>query len=283
MIRALWIKSFRDGRWLLLGSALMLFAFQWIRVWITSQVETAGVRKLLSFAPDFVKEFIVVPLEVLAAPAGRIAVGYDDPLVVVIVSIWAIARGSDLISGEIGRGTMEMLLAQPIRRIHLFLTQTSVTVLGLILIVASAWLGTYVGLQLITLEEAVPAKIYLAPASNLLMLGFFLAGLSSCLSAMDRYRSRTIGLVVGFFVLQMVVKLVSVAVVWLRWLRYCSFVTAFEPQKLAYYFWPEMLAQYGDQSWQLLLQYNGLLFALGLVGYVAAAIIFCQRDLPAPL
>ena len=45
---------------------------------------------------------------------------YVHPLVLFSAVIWAIMRGSDCVSGEIGRGTMEMLLAQPVRRTSLY-------------------------------------------------------------------------------------------------------------------------------------------------------------------
>ncbi len=283
MIRTLWSKSLREGFWLLLGSAVLLFGFQWIRVWIISQVHTAGMRKLLRYAPDFLKEFIPVPMEVFATPAGRIAVGYDDPLVLVTVCIWAIARGSDMVSGEVGRGTMEMLLAQPVRRVQVVLAHAGTTILGLVLLAGSTWLGTYAGLRSFTLEEPVAAHIFLPSALNLLMLGFFLAGLASLLSSFDRHRGRTIGLVVGFFAVQMVIKLVAIASWSYGWLRYFSFLTAFEPQQMAYAFWPEVLARTGERSWELLFYYNGLLLGAGIAFYLLAGLVFCHRDLPAPL
>src|SRR5690606_33401342 len=135
--------------------------------------------------------------DVLAAPAGRVAIAYDDPLVMVVVSIWAIARGSDVVSGEINRGTMEMLLAQPIRRSALLFSHAAVTVIGAALLAYVSWLGTWVGLTFISLEEPVSTRIFIPPAVNLFSLGFFLAGFSTMLSAGDRYRSRTIGIVVG--------------------------------------------------------------------------------------
>jgi hypothetical protein len=62
-----------------------------------------------------------------------------------------------------------------------------------------------------------------------------------------------------------------------------TFLTYFEPQLLAYRFWPQVMARDPSGSWEIVLVYNGVLLVLGLVGYFAAAIIFCRRDLPAPL
>ncbi|MCA9247475.1 MAG: ABC transporter permease subunit [Planctomycetales bacterium] len=280
---ALWEKSLREAKWLLVGCAALMFAFHLIRVWVTSHFTMGDVRQLLEFAPDFVKGFFAVPPEVIAAPAGRLAIGYDDPLVVVIMSCWAIARGSDSVSGEIGRGTMEVLLAQPVRRIDVLLSSAVVNLLGAATLATLAWLGTYVGLAFFTLDEPVSARILLPAALNLFGLGAFLGGLATMLSSCDRYRTRTIGIVVSFYVVQTLMKIVGIAVPDFSWLKKYTFLTVFEPQQLAYHFWPEILAAEPEQSWRLLIDYNGLLIGLGLVAYAIAALVFTRRDLPAPL
>jgi hypothetical protein len=55
---------------------------------------------------------------------------------------------------------------------------------------------------------------------------------------------------------------------------YLTFLGAFEPQKLAIY--PET-------AWQISLRYDGTLIGLGLIAYLAAALVFSHRDIPAPL
>ena len=48
--------------------------------------------------------------------------------------MFAIARGSDVVSGELGRGTLEMLLAQPVSRLQVLYTQAAVTLVCLLLL-----------------------------------------------------------------------------------------------------------------------------------------------------
>ena len=271
---ALLAKTVREGRWLLVGSALVLFIFHWIRVWITSQFEMREVRFLLDHAPDFVTNFFVVPVHVIASPAGRVAISYDDPVVVLTISIWAIARGSDVVSGEIGRGTMEMLLAQPVRRISVLATQAAVTVGGAALLALAAWLGTCAGVATVTLGEEVSMTAFLPGVVNLFALMLFLAGFSTMVSSWDNYRWRTIGLVGGFYVVELVVKVIARLVSKLEWLMSFTFLGAFEPQALIID---------PQQAWDLSLKYDGALIGLGLASYLVAVVVFCHRDLPAPL
>ena len=81
-------------------------------------------------AEEAKRELLKLPFEQLATYSGRIALAYDLPIVILCVSVWAIARGSDCVSGELGRGTMEMLLAQPVSRLQVLLTQATVTTIG---------------------------------------------------------------------------------------------------------------------------------------------------------
>ena len=41
---------------------------------------------------------------------------YEEPMIYMIMTIWCVARSSDVVSGELGRGTMEILLSQPVSR-----------------------------------------------------------------------------------------------------------------------------------------------------------------------
>ncbi len=173
MHMALWKKSFREALWLLLGSCAVMFAFQWMRVWMIGQLPIGGFRKLLKFLPPMAEQLSPIPYDQLATPLGGISTGYTEPLVVLIVTVWGIARGSDAVSGELGRGTMELLLAQPVRRISVLATQAGVTLAGAMLLALAAWLGTLAGVKTVTLEESVDVIKLLPGVLNLFALCAF--------------------------------------------------------------------------------------------------------------
>ena len=113
MNRALWKKAFSESKWLLVFCALGLFLFCLLRVWLVSRVEMSRFAEIIGQLWDDIEQFSTVPLAHLLTYPGRVAVVFNEPMVVLIVTVWAVARGSDVVSGEVGRGTMEMLLAQP--------------------------------------------------------------------------------------------------------------------------------------------------------------------------
>jgi ABC-2 type transport system permease protein len=283
---ALWKKNLREARWLLAGCAALMFAFHWLRVWLVSQVPLENFRLILNLLPSKLEKLMPVPFNQVATQVGRLAAAYDEPLVILIVTVWAIARGSDAISGEIGRGTMEMLLAQPVRRSTVLAMQAAVTLNGAAIIVLGAWAGTAVGLSLISLGEPISANQFFPCILNLFSLAAFLAGLTTLASSCDRHRWRTIGIIGAFYAVEMVVKVIGRVSPKLHWFSYFTFFTPFEPQALiadprrTWTFWVH------DEGGAILLGglgYDAILLGLSLACYVAAGAIFARRDLPAPL
>ena len=282
MSRALWNKAFVDAR-LLLGSCVaLMFIFHWVFVWITSAIKLPAFLAFLRELPPEIQNLSGVPVDQVATTAGRIALVYVDPIVLVAVGAWAIARGSDAVSGEIDRGTMEMLVAQPIRRVDLLLTQICITVGGAALLAVAGWLGIAIGVLTVTLEESVSIGMF-APASlNTFALTLFLAGVSTLVSSWDQYRWRTVGLMGGFYVVAIMLEVIGRSVTDLGWVRWLSFMAAYEPQQMVSAVMGDTSGGWGD-AWTISIRSDGILIGLGLAAYVGAVVVFCRRDLPAPL
>lgn len=271
---ALWIKAIREARLLLAAEMVAIVAFAAIYVWMVSQVDIGALGTFLKALPAAFERVVGVPFTSIATPEGRVAMVFVDPVTIFVAASWSIARGSDCISGEIGRGTMELLLAQPVHRLAIVVVQSVVTTAGAALIALSTWLGIRLGIRLTGFAGEIDPAHYIPSAINLFGMMFFLAAFSTLVSSVGRDRRRTIGLVAGFYLIQLLMKVIAEAAPAFAPLRYGSFLTAVEPQSLAVY--PET-------AWIELAWRNGCLIGLGIVAYTTAATIFCRRDLPAPL
>jgi ABC-2 type transport system permease protein len=316
-------KCLAEARLLFASLGLLLFVFSWLRIFIVSRLQTSQFAAIIEQVWDQFKDLWPVSLDQLLSYTGRIAVGYNEPIIVFGVSIFAIARGSDVVSGELGRGTLEMLLAQPVSRLQVLYTQAAVTIACLFALCALTVVGTTAGIYTMSVKEDAPPpsvgipglgvriplplgsreKIsvplsektkpaYFVPgAFNLFSLGVALAGFSSLVSSLDRYRWRTIGIVVAAFVISLILKLLGQAIPEVAWLQWLSLFTAYEPQKFisiavhdAPHAWSLVLHNSQGQYTELgPLGYNLILLTTGLATYIAAGIIFHKRDLPAPL
>jgi ABC-2 type transport system permease protein len=323
MNRALWKKCLAEAQWLWLALAVLLFAFCWVRVWIVTLFETSRFQAILEQVWDDYQQFFTVSLAELLTYPVRIGMTYAEPLVLVVMAVWGIARGSAAVSGEIGRGTMEMLLAQPISRLQAFSAQAVTTTVGVALLAFVSWLGIWIGIQVnsVTIEEPPPAIEVpvlnfeipipfaergsrrvpmstqvagrdLAPAAvNLFALGFCMAGIATLVSSCDRYRWRTIGVATGALLVQYVMKGFGVTAESLAWMQRWTLFTPYEPLK-----WVSLEARRAGHGWTWIhtdaqgrflewgpLANHAVLLGIGLAAYATAALIFNRRDLPAPL
>jgi ABC-2 type transport system permease protein len=320
MHRALLKKSLHETKLLFAGCAIWLFLFSWIRVWIVSRLERGRFQAIIEQLGDVVSTFSPVPLSHFLTFTGRIAYVYEEPLALLVVLAFAISRGSDVVSGEFNRGTLEMLLAQPVSRWQVMTSQACVTILGIACLASVLWIGTYTGIQTTKAKlerqpqielgfkmsvpvpftkpviEKVPMATQVDPvhfipaAVNLFCLGFCFAGGVSLLSACDRYRWRTVGLAIAFLVLQTVIKVLGVAAKDWRWLRYCSVFNAYEPQKFVEialnrpdYVWTWSMPGPAETTLFGPLVYDAVLLGLGAAFYLAALVVFTKRDISAPL
>jgi ABC-2 type transport system permease protein len=323
MNRVLLRKCVSEVQWLFLACAFLLFTFCWVRVFIVASLETSSFASIIDKLWENWGRFSAVPLGQLLSYSGRIAIAYDEPVVVFCVTIFAISRGSAAVSGELSRGTMEMLLAQPVSRLQVLYSQAAVTVTCLALLAVLTWCGTWSGIQTAQVTEPAPNKTITVPllnwqfsspfastekikvpmhervnardfapgAVNLFCLGVCVAGVTTLASACDRYRWRTIGIISAWFVSQMIFKVLSRAFDSTRFLEWLTIFSAYEPQRLIYI---AVSSPAYNLAFQLPpadsqpamtgpLTYYITLLTIGAVGYLAAGVVFHRRDLPAPL
>ncbi len=321
MFRLLLKKYLHDAALLWIASAVMLLIFPWVRIWTISQFELSGFAPLMDQIRAFEK-FSPVPLEQFLTYEGVIALTYDEPILILCVLVWSISRGTDVVSGELGRGTMEMLLAQPVSRLQVFWAHAMVSIAGLCSLVAVAHLGLCLGLATnsvaITIEpprvqipglpfslrnpfggpgekvmqpltELVSYDLYWIPSLHLLGLGLAVLGLSVLMSSFDQYRWRSIGLVLGVYVLQLLLYILAKSTPRLGSLKGFSFLAAYQPDWSVQMIKRDASAAYAltyldGERWGVgPLGFALLLISMGAVLHVVACWLFLKRDLPAPL
>jgi ABC-2 type transport system permease protein len=271
---ALWRKAVSDAWLQLLLSSLLLVLFGWAFVWLMSRIPIDAFSMILRWMPSFIESLLPVPIGQLATRPGQLSVAFVHVVPLLVCVGWAVGRGSDSISGEIGRGTMDLLLSLPVRRVSVMAAPAAVATLGAAVLAASLWLGLVLGVWTTGLDDKVSVGQLLPGALNLSAMVFCLTGLTTFVSSWNRDRWRTIALSVGFYVVSFLIEIVGRLWQATAWLKYCTFLSAFQPQKL-------ILAP--DAGAWLPWQCNGALLGLGLLCYVAAGVVLSRRDIPTAL
>jgi ABC-2 type transport system permease protein len=272
---AIWKKTWGDQRVLVLSLMALWIGFPWLYIWLSSQIPMPAFQDVLLRAiPKDWQRLSGVPFTEVATHAGRVALAFVDPVVVLAATVWGITRGSDAVSGQLERGTMEMVLAAPVRRVAVFVTQALATTAAAALLCTVLFLAVWTAIALGPWAGKVDPLRFLPAAANVFGLMVCMAGISAGVSAADSYRWRTVGILCGLYVFSILAKLVGRLSSPLWWVGYLSFLNAYEPQRLV-----------GDaaESWRLLAQYDAVLIGVGVVAYAIGAVLFARRDLPAPL
>ncbi len=324
-------KLLRDGRAALIVVCIILFIFAAFWVKITQRVTTeivpmARIISQFSFGNEKLLETLFVrgPSKVSQAALGWgemsfdrpndfLAIGMLHPVVLTLAVVWGIGRAAGAVAGELDRGTMELLMSQPIPRNRLILAHFVVDCVVVPIICLSFFAGTQFGLAVVgdfvpdytMLDEATkssplkglgtriprdttPLEVsgmgQLPALTNTFALIFALSGMTLALSAAGRSRWRVIGYAVLIVVAMFVAN--TVGQLW----EPASFV---RPLTVFFYYQPQRVMIDGQWMVDLNTAWNfgrpvmvpaiGVLLAVGAAGYLLALRIFTRRDLPAPL
>jgi ABC-2 type transport system permease protein len=321
-MKPLVFKLLRDIRWPLVVVCLLLLAFE--ALWVKITQRTTGELFPLFQGMAAAQKISPVDLEsVLFKGPGKIvqtlmggenikidramhmlSIGYVHPLIQTLFCIWAIGRSTSAIAGELDRGTMELLLAQPIRRPQLVLAHLGVDLITIPILALSLWGGTWLGTWLVGPIEVTapplqlpiavpddPEALQLYPAAfapallNVAAMIFAVSGCTMTMSALGRFRWQVMGAAVLFTLLQFLVNVFG---------QLWEVAAPLRALTLFYYYQPQQIVL--ADRWQVPIgpfwtdgpavaqvPVLAVLFGVGIIGYSAAWWIFSRRDLPAPL
>lgn len=296
---ALTRKVLYDWRWPLLLAALVLGVYELLWGKITDRVyrqfmplinELFALAQLTPWAIKALeKRFLEGPGQIVHAllggdlvnlndPATVLTIGYVHPFVQFVLCLWGVGRGSSAIAGEIDRGTIELLLAQPISRRRIVYGHLVVDLITLPVIVSAMLAGTAFGVWAFDLPNVV-VSAYVIAATNALTLALAVAGLTMTFSAMGRSRWKVAG---GVLLLLLVMFLVNLfGQLW-------PVLEPYRPATLFFYYQPQLHIL--QNTWcPTVPNFTWvpcpplMLASIGLAGYLVAAEIFHRRDIPAPL
>ncbi|MBA4187609.1 MAG: hypothetical protein C0467_06275 [Planctomycetaceae bacterium] len=320
-------KLLRDVRPALIVVCLVLFVFAtfWVKITQRVTVEIAPVFESVGrFVGDknlFQDLLFKGPGKVSQAALGWgdlnferpndfLAMGMLHPIVLTLCVVWAVGRAAGAVAGELDRGTMELLMSQPVPRNRLIFAHFLVDLIVLPTICLAFFAGTQFGLAIVgdfipdytmlkslkgpggrtisfpTPENPQPLAVSglgeFTGLMNTFSMMFAISGITMTLSAVGRSR----GKVTGYAVLIVVVMFVAntIGQLW-------EPAGIVRPLTLFFYYQPQKAMLDGNwmvdvgKAWSGAPSVSGAitLLTMGTVGYLLALRTFTRRDLPAPL
>ncbi len=322
MTRLLIRKFMLESRLLLAACTTLISVFFVARIWVLCQFDLQKFKPLVDQLDAF-KQFLPFPIEQVLTYPGSLAVSFNDPVVILSVLVWAVARGTDVVAGELGRGTLEMLLTQPVSRVRLVVVHWIMSTLGLAIICFAAWVAIYVGVNsnsvtetvttsatvrlplipldipislgatqevVVPLSDKVEPYDFIQPCLSLFGFGFIVLCASVLFSCLERFRWRAIGATLSLYIVQLLIFMLSRISERTKWLENFSILAYYQPDWIAWRSGREgvswSLSVETTSAWPNTLSPVVMTCVLLVVGcgLVAAGVtIFKRRDLPAPL
>lgn len=186
-------------------------------------------------------------------------------ILLIFPMVFAILRGNGLVAKYVDEGSMAALIAAPVRRTTVALTQAAVLVSGTVIL-----LGYATAVELVSVAAMFPGEVAAADLLRvngaLFCLQFFIGGiclLASCLFSDTRY---SIGFGAGIPALAYVINMLANVGGDAEVAKYFTFFTLFDPSGIAA---GESAAWAGA----------AVLLAAGAVLYALAVGIFARKDL----
>jgi ABC-2 type transport system permease protein len=262
-------KNISESRSFLVLSAIPLFCLSWLFVFLTKSFE----KELLSnpFGQDILRRVMEnLGLEDMEySTVAFTMASWTHPILLLILCLWAISRGSLAVSGELERGTLDMQLTRPVTRNAYLSSHVFVAIVGFVLLAIDLLCGYYLGVTVNKVPNMPSIWVLLRPATNYAAIGLALFSMTLAVSAVSVTR-RTPNLFASCFAVSMFLLYVIPIQRGLRQYRYLSnysFFHTFRPGHVVL-----KGTEYGRDM--------AILLSISLVGCVVAYCGFRWRDLP---
>jgi ABC-2 type transport system permease protein len=272
MNRALFFKTLRDYRVLIIILILAIIIFELLAV----RMLLEGVKDLYMVRLMLERPFIktLVRLTFGADLAGDLnattlaTVGLAHPLLWLLCWTLVVTISTGVISGEIGRGTADLLLTLPISRARVYVSTSLVWLLAVIPASFAPLLGLWLGQTVFPLHERLDFGRLWQVSVDFCALNWCIAAVATCVSSLVRRRTTAVGIVMAGLVFSDLVNLLV------------PFWDAIRPISVLgflHYFRPLVIVRSGHVPWGDV----GTLLGIAIVAWLVGLFCFSRRDVPA--
>jgi hypothetical protein len=190
----------------LLGVGLMIFQF--VNPFIADALGGAqGLAGLIEQLPPSIQALAQISPEFMAISGlpGYLSLSYDHPLYHVLVMSAVVGFSGRSIAGEVGSGTLAMVLSRPIRRSTIFLSRVAALLVLAISFGLAGPIATWIGLQVAQPVGEVRISQLLSMAVLGTLLAWSVGAVALLASSLASSAGRVVGwatgiLVVSYFV-----------------------------------------------------------------------------------
>ncbi len=200
----------------------------------------------------------------VGTPGGYFTWKYG-PFIPLMVGIWAVLAGANMTRGEEERGSLDLLLAEPISRTRALVEKIGAFAVALLIIGFFIAIGALLGAA--SIKTPVSVGDALLAGLNISLVTFFFGMLALFISQFTRTGGSAAGWAGGLMALSFVVDGIGRAINNAEWLRRLSPLYYYDLSK-------PLIPGYGTNAGAMI-----VLLALGVILAVVSVPLFAQRDL----
>ena len=261
-------KAVRETWASTLAFAAGLFVFELLLGLILPTFQKEFSDKILQM--EFIQRIFAA---LLGAEVGKVMgpaifsmIGWVHPFVLALVWAHAIVVCTRVPAGEVDRGTLDVLLALPVTRTSIYVSESAVFVFGSLLIVGVGFVGNVVGNWISGLERAGSLGQLSLVALNLYALSLAAGGMSAFLSSVCDRRGRAMGTAFAILMASLFLSSMSTFNAVVKTVSGVSLLNYYRPYRIL----QERASPLGDMM---------VLLGVGTILWVIGAVVFVRRDL----
>jgi len=247
--------------------AIMIFLFQLAVCGIVHDNERVkAMLQYIDMLPSFIKAFIGGDALQYGNIGGLIAIGYQEPFVLLLYMLFAVGVPTALLAGEVQRGTMELILSRQTTKTHVYICAGLITVVGMYALVVVMFMGTVVSTNLYDFDQEVPLYRFFKLAVNGGILASAVGGIALLAAACFR-RGMAVSLTVAFLVVNYFIMIITQWWPRMKWLDPVTIFNYVDGRKI-----------FVEPGWPV----NDMcvLISLLVVSTVLGGAVWWRRDLP---
>ena len=190
--------------------ALMIFLMQIAVCAIVHDNE--NVKAMLGFIdilPKFIKTALGGDYLQVGNTPGLITIGYEHPFVLFLYMFFAVAVPTGLLTGEVQKGTMELILSRQATKLHVYICAGLITVTGMFALVMIMFLGTVVAVHIYDFGKPIPLDMFFRIAIDGGVFASTVGAIALFCAAIFNTRNIATGIAVTFLVVNYFISIIS--------------------------------------------------------------------------
>lgn len=183
---------------------LKLWFWRILPIWIgigliifLMQIAVCGILHDNERVRLFLKWLEVMPIGIIKSALGGaalesgnvsalIAIGYQHPFVLFLFMLYAVGVPTSLLTSEVTRGTMELVLSRPITKTQIYICALALTLVGMFGLAIMMFFGTFVAVRIFDFGEPIDMYLFFRLATSAGLLASTVGGIALFFSALCR-------------------------------------------------------------------------------------------------